>query len=68
MAKEATQLKNKLVVLIGQYFGDATATLYASVYAEMPLEFVEKSSEKLLTEHLGLDRARALILEIKQEK
>lgn len=53
--------KTKLITLIGSYFGDRTAVLYQAVYAEMPIDFVEKSSEKLLTEYLGSERARALV-------
>lgn len=53
--------KAKLVGLIGSYFGDHTAVLYQAVYADMPIDFVEKSSEKLLTEYIGRDRARALV-------
>lgn len=58
-------LKSKLVVLIAMYFGDRTAELYRASYTDMPIEFVEKSTEKLLTEYLGADRARALINEVK---
>ena len=53
--------KSKLIALIGSYFGEHTAVLYQAVYAQMPIDFVEKSSEKLLTEYLGSDRARALV-------
>ncbi len=60
-------VKAKLIALIAMYFGENTAELYKSCYAEMPIEFVEKSSEKLLMEYLGVERARALILEIKEE-
>lgn len=58
--------KSKLIALIGSYFGDHTAVLYQAVYAEMPIDFVEKSSEKLLTEYLGIDRARALVCQAKE--
>lgn len=59
--------KAKLVALIAMYFGENTADLYKSCYADMPIEFVEKSSEKLLMEYLGMERARALILEIQND-
>lgn len=58
-------LKAKLVALISMYFGETTATMYKSTYVQMPIDLAEKSAEKLLTEYLGLDRARALIKEIK---
>lgn len=58
-------LKAKLVALISMYFGEATATMYKSAYVQMSIDLAEKSVEKLLTEYLGLDRARALIKEIK---
>ncbi len=58
--------KSKLIALIGSYFGDHTAVLYQSVYADMPIDFVEKSSEKLLTEYLGSERARALVYQAKE--
>lgn len=58
-------VKAKLIALIAMYFGENTAELYKACYADMPIEFVEKSSEKLLMEYLGIDRARALIIEIK---
>mgnify|MGYP001613708332 FL=1 len=58
-------LKAKFVVLISMYFGDTTAAVYKSAYVQMPVDLAEKSSEKLLTEYLGLDRARALIKEVK---
>lgn len=58
--------KAKLVALIGMYFGDATAIVYKAAYVEMPIELVEKSSEKLLMEYLGLERARALISDVKR--
>ncbi|MBI4407884.1 MAG: hypothetical protein HY565_05305 [Candidatus Kerfeldbacteria bacterium] len=57
--------KAKLVALIGMYFGETTASLYKAAYTQMPVDLVEKSSEKLLTEYLGLDRARMLIKEVK---
>ena len=58
-------LKAKFVALISMYFGEATATLYKSAYVQLPVDLAEKSSEKLLTEYLGLDRARALIKEVR---
>ncbi len=64
MAQGDTHLKaykSRLIGLIGSYFGDHIAVLYQSVYANMPIDFVEKSSEKLLTEYIGRDRARALV-------
>ena len=59
--------KAKVVALIGMYFGDDAADLYKASYQTLPLEFVEKSSEKLLMEYLGLERARALIDEVKRQ-
>lgn len=61
-------IKAKLTALIAMYFGENTAEIYKACYQDMPVEFVEKSSEKLLTEYLGTDRARALITEVKTEQ
>lgn len=59
--------KAKLVALIAMHFGEKTAELYKSVFFNMPVEFVEKTAEKLFTEYLGTDRARALITETKKQ-
>lgn len=59
--------KAKLVALIAMHFGDKTAELYKSVFSTMPVDFVEKTAEKLFTEYLGAERARALIFETKKQ-
>lgn len=70
MVKEATTerlFKAKLVALIDMYFGATTANMYKASYQELPIEFVEKSSEKLFTEYLGSERAQALIKQTKED-
>ncbi len=65
---EAERLfKAKMVALIGMYFGDDTAVLYKSTFEPLPIEFVEKTAEKLLTDYLGSERARAVINELKHQ-
>lgn len=59
--------KAKLVVMIAMHFGEKTAELYKGVFLTMPVEFVEKTSEKLFTEYLGTERAKALIADTKEE-
>lgn len=61
-------LKAKLVALIGMYFGETTALVYKAAYVQLPIELVEKSSEKLLMEYLGLERAKALISDVKRDQ
>ncbi|EKE01568.1 MAG: hypothetical protein ACD_21C00103G0002 [uncultured bacterium] len=58
--------KARLVALIAMHFGEKTAELYKGLFSTMPLEFVEKTAEKLFTEYLGTDRAKALITETKK--
>lgn len=60
-------LKAKLVALIAMHFGDKTAKAYKALFAPLPIETVEQSAEKLLTEYLGIDRAKALLLEVKKD-
>ncbi len=64
---EAERLfKAKAVALIGMYFGEDAAVLYKATFETLPLEFVEKTAEKLLTDYLGNERARAVINELKE--
>lgn len=59
--------KAKLIVIIDMYFGAKTAQLYKTYFADMSVDYVEKSAEKLFTEHLGSERAQTLLKQIKQD-
>ena len=52
------QLKKEAAEVISKYFGQHTAELYETFYADKPDETVLFSLEELLTEHLGEKETR----------